>query len=238
MPIKRSTYKVLVTLDSIMDTRIAAIAKHSEGLAKQLLESGKYQTRRHNQWNLLVPNADTHAINELYDNRDMEILKMSVATPIVGLLSELVSDARIMRTDAVERMDVVITLNLSPYIMKNDTAKLLADALLENTLAKSVDTSYIKMESLTPSHLAKYDVVILDDIEAWLPNHLKEIEQAMMKDTLLYVPEIIRSGLGEIEAIPKEAPGKVLSLLYAEYLKIEVLPLQFYNLIPPEMTTA
>lgn len=227
-------HRVFVSMDSLLDTRIGSIAEYNESIATQLLATGKYQSRRHNQFNLILPYIDTVAVSNAYVNRSVSTLKLSPATPILATLCNLVTDYRVNKEISPEVTEIQITLNSWPYVLTTEESDDFALSIKEATGADKVNVRRLPITSLTPEFVGQYDTFVWHELDDWVSTHMKNIHYKGMHNTTFYCPEIITHHLHDLDKIPKDGPGQELRIMMAEYVIFELMPLSMYSLYPPE----
>ena len=106
---------ILIDLDVLLDTRLAALIATDTDWASEFLDSG-YRDRTSDVWSDHKSGLDMSRYNEIYENRDTELLK---AARLTGFMTNLLNIVKHYEFDLATRSDmvsdVIIVINTSPY---------------------------------------------------------------------------------------------------------------------------
>ena len=107
---------ILVSLDCLLDTRLATVSKINLDIANKLLDGDDYHTRDQD----VFVGIDKEYFKEVYKNRDIETLKKSSLTNIVPLLRHLVSKLKEQSIVRPFHDGGNIVVNMYPYKLTID----------------------------------------------------------------------------------------------------------------------
>jgi hypothetical protein len=226
--------KIFISLDSIMDTRLGAVAMFSEKAAEELLASKKYHSRRNNNWALILPMLNTKDINEIYENRDSKILDYSAPTAIMDMVIEMVVSAKTPDNPIMANIKIEIDINIWPYTLTDSAMNILKESVWGVLPADNVNIVNIPVNNMTPEFIGEYSTVIWHEWNEWGNKHLEGLTTRCMAGTNFYCPEIIvnMGNIAAMEDIPEEMPGMELQFFLAEYLRLNILPLELFSVAP------
>ena len=77
-------HRIIVNLDSLLDTRLACVLMLNKDHVPPLLEKG-YLERLHNKLSLIHPPISDYHVDDLFANRDVPMLKMARSTNNYGI---------------------------------------------------------------------------------------------------------------------------------------------------------
>ena len=225
---EQKDHHILVTLDSLLDTRIASVAAHNADLATQLLATGQYQSRRHNQLSRILSGLSQGVYDVLYKERDTYTLKLAVATPIVPMLADLVTRYRSPLDRPVEEMKVILTINAAPYLLSHELKTIIADTVKLATLVDEVRWNFLLPEYLRPEGLVPYHTVVMHDIDEWFTLHGETLARTHgLQETTIYAPEAL---VDPDRALQPGASAAALRFIAMGAVQIELMPLSMFSI--------
>lgn len=227
---KDNVHDIYVTLDSLMDTRLAVLGQLSSTLAERLLTSGDYLKREHNCFSVYDPTFDDAAFERTYKARDVETLKQAMTTEIVPMLMDMVMRYRVGKDIPGDEMQIKLTLNIWPYRLNDEASKTFANMLKGSTYCDEVKVINTDIAFCDGDNLAKYDTIIMDDFDAWSLMHAEKMTHGPLRRRQVNAPLVIRDPKTQRPAIPTEAIGGVARMCFAELMELELLPLNFFSI--------
>lgn len=177
-----TNYKVLVDLDSLLDTRLSLLfdmCTNSDELT-ELLHTGKYQNRTTDDFKL---SCTDEVFADKYINRTKDLLTNATITSVVGFIENYINN-----TVASELPDEVIhttvVVNTHPYDLDDDEHVNIILAMATKTHNNTdVTTIHKSPRELTPEYLSKNaTVLIMYNFTHWLETHC--VSGALMKTPL------------------------------------------------------
>ena len=161
--------KIYIDLDSLLDTRLATLAKQSDQLAAVNL-TDEYHSRERDKF-LGITKAE---FQKLYKERDIETLSLSRITNIFKFVIPKLIIPFIDRTRPNTYVEgLTLEVNLYPYVLDEETRNEIHKAIcvwVENLVPVSL--SYLSTEQRTPEHCqANYVAMISYEHSDWLNYH-------------------------------------------------------------------
>lgn len=227
---KDTVHEIYVTIDSIMDTRLAVLGQLSPALAERLLSSGDYFNRDHNCFSVYDPTFDDTAFERAYKTRDVSILKQAMSTEIVPMLMDMVMRYRVGKDIPGDEMQVNITLNVWPYALSASEREAFAGLLKGSTYCDTVKVINTDIAFCDGDNLAKYDTIILDDFDTWSLMHAEKMTHGPLRRRQVNAPLTIRNPKAQRPPIAGEAIGGVARMCFAELMELELIPLTFFSI--------
>ena len=227
------THRLLVNLDSILDTRLASIAKVSEELATTILDTGKYHSRRHNNITHISTMADNPTIVNAFNNRDTETLKMAGPTSIISLIKDLVEKYRVNFRTYNDVTKITLDLNTWPYKLNYDEKEVFKEVLKSELDLNEIKTVFIPIGKMSLQRIAVYQTVIWHEIDEWASIHLNSLTFTGARNTVFYHPEILVHDLDNAHKLEPLKAGEALKIVLLKYIELECIPLSIYSIIPP-----
>jgi len=184
-------YRVLVSLDVLLDTRMGTLVKMDAQKAKEILLSGKYHDRRSD----FFPGVDKTAFDAAYASRDIETLKLSLPTNAIYMLRDLAAKLGEQAISNPTTAGIEININEYPYTLDAETR----DALIESVaswIGYPVPIYVVRMSDaqVTPQWLkGQFEEYYRYDYGDWLEMHAVNgnFARHRIPDVKLYVPGII-----------------------------------------------
>lgn len=163
--------KLLVFLDVLLDTRIAALSQANQAWAEKLVTKN-YTTRISDEFQYLCKEIDIEKYRETYRNRNVETLMVSLPTQFSFILDGVISIAELEHAkDNPDFEDVELEINYYPY------TDLTEEELDELTVAISARAGInvrpkmvcIPFGNLTLDRieLEKWTTIIMYDFDEW-----------------------------------------------------------------------
>ena len=216
---------ILIDLDVLLDTRLAALIATDTNWASEFLESGGYRNRTSDIWCEHKPGLDMVRYNEIYENRDTELLK---AARLTGFMTNLLNIVKHYELDLATRSDmvsdVIIVINTSPYELSPEVEFGIVKAVQQyiGTVVKVrvVSQPHSKLSILYMANKG-YTQYVLYDFAKWCNYHFSD-ENNLSNMTGKFDFGIVAPAL--------------LTSQYDEYIKQEVIENQLEDENPFELT--
>ena len=223
--------KILVNLDSLMDTRLGCVRCINPDWVDPLLESG-YISRLHNTLSFFHKDIDDVAVEERWKTRDMDVLRNSFSTNILNLLIHQCTLNNKGDPEHPEAQFISIVINTYPYQMSNDELTTLFIYLRSLFGITRLTQVHMPTVEITPSYLnGNINRFIFHDLEEWNNDHILNLPQCPIPTIIFNTPLCYRKGMEHMEAIPGHE--QVAAMGYGAHLKLELMPLADYSMCPP-----
>lgn len=223
--------KILVNLDSLMDTRLGCVRSINPDWVDPLLEGG-YLKRLHNTLSFFNKDINDRAVEERWKTRDMEVLRNSYSTNILNLLIHQCSINNNSDPEHPEAQYISIVVNTHPYQFTKDELVTFFIYLksmfgIERLTQVSMPTS-----ELTPTYLkGNINRFIFHDQEEWNDHQLLNLPHCPIPNTAFNTPLCYRKGMENTGVLPNFE--KWAAMGYAAHFKLELLPLADFSICPP-----
>ena len=242
---KSKELRIIVNLDSLFDTRLGTIVRINPTWVGPLIKGG-YHSRIHNHLSLINKDIDNDIVTEVFNNRDVDTLKVSKATNIVNLLEIKIREHLMLMESTPHKKDIVIIINTYPYNLTTETVRNIIGTLSDIWNTKNIRRIHISDKDLTPEFLTKkYNRLITHDLDSWLVPNVKKLEITPIPLFNLTVPTFINDIIEFRLALQKKnknIPEKDLIAgiieiqrrKMASLLELETCPLSDYSVtLPP-----
>ena len=228
---EKDTHLIYASMDSLLDTRMGTVARISSDAAAAILENDRYHSRRTNALWKLDDRIDPVQYRQLWEARDVETLKLSMATHIVSLLYDIRMRYRTKESIKPDAVTLRLVVNTYPYHLTEEEQALYVEVLRSVVLIDDIRLTSTAVEWLTPDTLKQYNTFIWHDLNEWFNLHGESLVNSPMPNVDIYAPEILQSD----EAVPPlEYIGNAFRMLFAELAVFELMPLRFFSLMIPD----
>ena len=159
---------LFVELDTILDTRIGALALMGGDTLSKVLNSD-YHRRLIDRF----PNIDNDKFKEIYDSRNKKILQYSMITPIIDIISQFIATTLRQVITTPFHYKPKIALNIYPYKLTDEEVNNIIKVLVELTMAKAdIEIVSMSYDEITPRFVKQnLSVLILYEYYKWLEIH-------------------------------------------------------------------
>lgn len=171
---QRELSTLLVELDVILDTRLAALTTLNESVLDKVLKSGRYHSRIADKFESIPISA----FYDHYNRRDKTTLQHAIITPIVDLMKDFVYRTIKQSIGSPYQYNPKILVNCYPYVLTKDEIAILTQTIVALTDGKAdVETITASYEEITIPYLKKHiAVMVMYEYPRWLDIHVKEVE--------------------------------------------------------------
>lgn len=228
--------KIYVDLDSLLDTRLGTIAKIKGEEVFNWITNMSYYLRVEDKFD----GVDEIQFKKLYNERDIETLKLSPATQFCHELGRIALDTVTDSHTQPLRGNVSITVNTFPYQLDEDTCKEIENCVLFYTgEVVAVNAKYIPLQQITPNLLKnEYSLMVMYDYAKWLEIHSYAIQNIPLPEITLLAPRIFFKGRPTEEQLKKENLDEQGCFLGMELLSkpgigLELIDIKYWCSIPP-----
>ncbi len=235
-----SARRILVSLDTLMDTRIGVIANYDQSIATEILSKPDYWIREIDDWGSLTKGAITNdQFKVLWDSRGgentLKTLQASVKTGVNAFILKILTESDVIEKDGLvnDHEALEVTVNTYPYEL--DFA--LEEAyrkVLKYEYGKHVEINFVSLtlDELTPSHIVNgYGLYITYEFQQWFKRHHKELVTFNRPDVFIVGPKIF-------ERLPEHFTGEQkqqeftkfkFDLLY--FINIDFIDVGYFSII-------
>ena len=236
---------ILVDLDALLDTRLGCIFNYDEAEAMSLLEQG-FRERKSDTLDSFDTKITTEQYKELYENRGIDVLKVSRPTqlPII-LCGETARLLNIAVKGGSPLEDYCVIINTHPYNLNElqiyEYVQAVKELLGEGVPVRAVSLTeestklvYLKMRDITD--------YITFDIRGWIEREFKDCEKAedfvMEPNISVWGPQLLLSE-NALENVYSELPDlteadnpfDMLKVIYAPFVNINWMSGSEFSLV-------
>ena len=229
-PSKTPTTKMLVELDSILDTRLGVLLDVAPDVVPAILAKDY-----HNRLWDVFPGVDFLAYQQRYQSRDKAILKNSWMTPMADMMTDFVKKTLQQTLQTPFHRVPKIDLNIYPYVLTDDEASVILKAAATKT-ANQCDIEIVSFspEDLNPVFLKNnYEAVMMYDYQVWLETHSKNglWKKYSCPQVIVFAPLMMKNPETYDSNLKVESTYQdfvTLSKAMSLYADIQFLPLEAY----------
>lgn len=178
---------IYVDLDALLDTRLGCLATIRDEYAFNAMK-GDYFTRESDTF----PDMSLEDFKEVYALRDMTVLKRSILTNVIFLLSGFVKSSMEESVTGGQNLGLEVSVNTYPYEMAQEE-RLELIQLLQLKLGPQVEVSAIHLsnEQLTPEVCKEnYQAMVRYSFHDWVQIHLEAWKKTKMPSVAFYAPAL------------------------------------------------
>lgn len=188
--------RVLVDMDSLIDTRIGLIHQHLPHKFSSI-DFSEYRKRVTNIWYKKLGISDEDW-KEYWESRSVDTLKQSGPTnlliELVGMLGEKYASTLVGTPVEKPRL----TVNTWPYKLNKEERALYLENLrdLYHSCTLSVELIHQPIDLLTPDFIkTNYEAMFIYDFHKWLDLHIEKAvtDDGRMPSNVIYAPALMRS---------------------------------------------
>lgn len=232
------TQRIYLSLDSILDTRLATIEMMNPDAAVKLLESGWRKRNNDNYFQLTKGVIRNEEFYENYAKRDVETLKMARVSSIGPLLHQIASGLEAISAQDPEIKEIVVELNCWPYKLTPELKEIFGTAVGAYTsLSTRVEPVDVPPECLTPKYFKdSYSTVILYDFNQWQGKFANEIIEHKMPDVTIIAPMLFHTRIPtDEELMDKDGnimnPWAAAEAMYIECFQLVLCEAAFFSIV-------
>lgn len=226
-----------VTLDALLDTRLATLATLSpEGAAMALLGT-KYHTRKSNDFTELC-GVSREAFDEAYAKRDARIVKHSRMTYIPKLVARIMKDLEIQAVEGNDINEPFVDVNVWPYELSDGDKEALRAAVGHFTaLETRVNIIDVPIKHMTPTRLfASYGGAVMYEWRDWMAEHRRELNKVRDTEFVMIAPfmfhgrELSQEEWAYEEMNPDVNPADLMTLAMIGYFELKPVDLMLFSI--------
>ena len=152
---------IILDLDAILDTRLAAIELTHPELAEEVKVSASYYLRKDDMFNRIHPDLNNALIHLRLQRPDEELVRKSKVTMVLRYLLDTINDIITRgRSGDPENTGIFLVLNVHPYNLSEDVITRIASALCHQLGYSNLPIAYIDkpLGEITPDFLKESNI--------------------------------------------------------------------------------
>lgn len=219
--------KVLVSIDALLDTRLALLGLLDRRLAHSLLSSDKYNTRYFDEFGYIGNNM----FKRYYQFRGNNVMKNSFMTNIFTLVLTEIEYLTAKFVELGISKKTFIDVNIYPYTLTEEEKSLFIETLMVYNIIDTCDIQIVSISSidLTMEKVSNdYDTVFLYDAVSWLEYQLSRGTSSSAINVKLYGIAILPEAIIYNTVKTLEQIFDSLSEIYKPYINYTALASDFY----------
>lgn len=214
--------RVLIDLDSILDTRLSVINSQKTSVLEKAI-TDKYFERERDEF----PGISFSEFEELYKARSKTSLKDTVITPMMFFLEQFVNKTLENITSSPFHMKPAIVINTYPYQLTADEDKQIINAV-KSAIDNKADVGVVHLspEQITVKYVKEYySVVVMYRYDLWVTS-----QASLGNFNKLTCPEVTVIGpklkFTQVEVDGKEDPFEKTEELLAPLVGLLLFPVR------------
>lgn len=185
--------KYFCSLDDLFDTRLGIISMINPDVAQKIFEdpNKEYLYRMHDEylWKSLYISQEQW--DQLWANRDIEVLKNSLRTHVITIISESVLEYYGNREEALSSKSTSLSINTYPYNLSETEKDILKEVILEHIpVLENINFVVYNLNNLTINVLKEYDESYLYEFHKWMDIHGEALKNKLVTGISLRVPRL------------------------------------------------
>lgn len=233
----RAESKIYIDLDSIIDTRLGTIATLNQAVASELLKQGVYWNRETDDMQTLTSGGVSQdAYMELYQNRTVDVLKVSYITGIFAPLTKLIAENEVARSSGAINKEISFEINLYPYEMELEEIEAFT-SLFKYRLGVDCKVTYCSVSPalLTAKYLTdNYAAAFMYHFTDWIKVNLKNILERKHPDFTLVAPKLFEKDVSSLSNDEKKDELTIFRLYMLEHMDISFIDTSCFSVFRPK----
>lgn len=234
-----SSVKVLVDLDSILDTRLGIAESLQTGLVNTLLGNDwSNRTRDNLIWEL--GNFTEAQYKEAYGRRDYKVLAKSLRTGVLTFIDHELTELTFTQDVDKGEISYTVHVNVFPYLL----SKTEAEELKRTVRILVPSATFIDLYSIDPRILSgdwlvtsEYTHYYTYDINLWLKRHSAKVIASPVPRLSVIGPRLRENELDELSDKEKElamtiSPWESMEQSFSFYLMLRYIDVAHFCLDP------
>ncbi len=221
---------LLVELDCLLDTRISILSELDDNKLEEVIK--QYHNRDIDEF----PYYSFDRFKELYDNRDKNILKNALVTPIMDLIIEFVNKTLLQIINSPHHFRPKVIINIYPYDLKEEEIKNIISLIVNKTQQRAtIEVINKDIKNLTIGYIKNnISIMVMYKYFEWLEYHcnIKAFEKITCPEVTLFGPSIyFKPKQNNIDI--KQDPIKSTEELASPLIGLKLLPISLFSFILP-----
>lgn len=233
--------RILIDLDSILDTRYGVLFKHNALAAAQALKDKQYYSRLNNDFTWLGA-MDVVTFQKLFDERDWEVLKDSPPTGFIFALRTMIDDLADQRKNSPFADECILTVNTFPYELHpaeaTEMAKLIG--VFTGLGEKRIQMVSIPLANLSPLMVKQqFTGMIIYNFREWMELQQDAFLRHNMPQIVVLAPGLYKGPIPDpseyqIKGFEQMTPFELSEGALVGCFDLSFLGMKFFSAIPPE----
>lgn len=238
--------RLMVMADALFDTRLGALAMIDPAHAKSMINNMvKYRTRVSDEWHLIDPNIPTKLYEQVYKNRDLNVLKNSIMSRMFCELMQIIEGIEERGAMGDPRCkNISLHINFYPYKLSDEQLDyFLGMIALHIGLTTTIKAVYIPLKEMRTSRfrLEGYTHVIMYDLQEWMqaaygdsksPDAMGQTPeiQVIACAKVNQIQEVLTEMQNPIEGLP-ESYLEIFQRMMAIYFNLKWLTAETFSIV-------
>lgn len=183
------TNRMLIFLDSILDTRLSVMASLRKSLPKRVLATGKYIDRETDRFTDILPNFPMDDYTNKWNSRSKDdIREECYPTFLLAFIAKMIEDIEMQSVVVPNQEKPEVTINTAPYQI-DDSGKDALVRIVHYHLGVSARVINVPIDYCHPNMLRdNYDDVFIYEFDKWLTIHMDSVKSKHSPSLHIYAP--------------------------------------------------
>ena len=226
---------VMIDLDSLLDTRLAAFSSFPEDVLEKVMKNN-YWDRTSDTFK----DVDNEQYQSVYKNRKKSILGSALVTPMLSFLKEYCYMTIENSQSTPFKMIPRVLVNTYPYKLEEKEKDIISSTISAGILdLAEVKVVYMDHESLNPSFVkSSLSTLIMYHYDQWLEYHCQKetFKSRTCPEVTLIGPKISMKTLKENETVTEEN-FEAMRILAGPLINLVLLPIEHFSVIRAKKKT-
>lgn len=231
--------RILVPLDTILDTRLGVISGISSEAATRLTSSDHYWLREHNDWYKLTGGLIT---NEQFDKayalrggeNTKQTISNSVLTGIVPFIIRIMGEFEVNSLNDLNAQldEIALVVNYYPYVFNADELEVLEDSV-KDIFGTNIILELISIPDtlLTPQLFDReFAMYIPYDSHEWIHQHHEALAQVRMPCFNFVGPKLFEKDVSKLTIDQKKAELTRFRLEKLIYMSFDFIDVKYFSM--------
>lgn len=233
--------KLLVNLDTLLDTRLGALISINPDFAYDISSKDTYYNRQLDEFSSDKLGTLNKDIFKNFHTKNKQLcLRNSIKTKMPRFIFELLNTLSILNVDNPNKFATDVVINTAGFDLSQEQI----NVLCLNVSSQLLDKFNVTAQSIPDSELTvdlikeKFFAMIMYDYTAWMQCHTNTLKDSALRDVRLYIPRLkfIRELSDDEREIFK---GKtvdefdIMQLALCSFIQLQFLPIDLYCAITP-----
>lgn len=228
--------KILIDLDSILDTRLGTLHCNNPEAALDLVTRTEYWHRTFTDWSKLTNGKVTDdEFNQWWAKRGNTELHASRMTNIILVLMKIVNDYFNNLDEGVVTDELALTVNIYPYSLDGEEMDDMS-MILRTYLNADLFIEYISAspEEITPTYLHdNYAAMIIWDFHTWIKLQAEALVKRPCPTINVIGPKLFEKDPSALTTSQKADEFTKFKLIMLEMLGYEYVNVDYYCMFVP-----
>lgn len=230
--------RVYVELDMLLDTRLGVLHQMGLDIAEKALFSGWHEREEDN-----FPGVDMAEYRRRYAARDVETLKVSIATEANIMLKGIMDQLREQCATRPFYKSCKMIVNVFPYVLDDEELDAF-ESMIQFRMGNHDDVQMVRIDpkDLTPTYCKQfYGMMVMYNAESWINYQMPNLEKRSMPEIMLLTPamyHVKKPTQEEMDACLGEAmhPLQAYELTMSFYVELKLIDVAQACIVKPGHT--